>query len=472
MGVIVYLIFFLRLDSFWIRPWDEAIYSVNAYEMYKHGSYIVPFFDTHPDLWNSKPPLQSWAQICFMIILGYNEIAMRLPSAICGVLTSVYLFFYLKRRFGNSWAWSSFIVLTTSTGFVTYHTARTGDMDSMLTMFLFLTTVFLFRFITEEGRRNRNIFFYFVFLSLAFLTKSFASLLFLPAHLICLLLFGKIKEVLSCRWFYWGLFSFMILIIGYFLLREYYQNGYIDFVLNHDAGQISRTVEGHNHPFDYYFNNFFYGRFAIWISFFAIGVMILFLNEQDKKVKAICLSSAISICIYMLIISIAHTKVFWYDMPVYPLLAIVCGYTCSKGLELIRINSFSKTKQLSIVLVIFFIPIYYAIKNSHDQPIPYSEKKQELLAVYIYEKEKDGYNFDGWKVINKWFSQQILFYKYKLAEKNQTLSIADENNLNKGDKVFLLNEKAKKTIESKYEYRIIDTFNEVTAYEIKAKKDQ
>ena len=92
------------------------------------------------------------------------------------------------------------------------------------------------------------------------------------------------------------------------------------------------------------------------------------------------------------------------------------------------------------------------------------------INIYQYEKEKNGFNFNGWKVINKWFDGQILFYKYKLADKHQIISMADENNLAKGDKVFLINEEAKKIIELKYNYNVVENFKEVTAYEIVAEK--
>lgn len=466
IGIVLYFIFFLRLDASWIRPWDEAIYSINAYEMGKNGNFIVPFIDGHPDFLNSKPPLQIWVQVLFIKVLGFNEMAVRLPSAICGVLCAILLFVFLKRNFGKIWAWSSFFVLATSNGFVNFHTARTAEMDSMLTLFLFLTTVSLFRILMEENNKNKNIFLYFVFLTLAFLAKSFASLLFLPAHFILFLVYKKFKQTVFSLSFFTGLLLFGIFGIGFAFLRERYQPGYIDYILSHDFGRVNKVIEEHNAPFDFYFNNFFYQRFSIWIWTFVIGIALLFLNEKCKKIKTICFASIVSVVTYLLIISLSTTKLEWYDMPLYPLLAIVAGYACWKFLELFLSGSFSYTKQMGIIFLVFSIPTYYAIKNSHDQSLPVGEKKMQRLAEYVFKKEKEGFDFNDWLIIDKWQNGQLLFYKYKLVEKNQIINFVDENNLKKGDRILLMDEEAKKIVESKYEFKIIDTFNEVTAYEI------
>ena len=78
-----------------MRLWDESIYSVNTYEMIQNGKYFSLYFDGAPDLFNTKPPLINWIQICFVKLIGYNELALRLPSAIAATLTIVVLFVFM-----------------------------------------------------------------------------------------------------------------------------------------------------------------------------------------------------------------------------------------------------------------------------------------------------------------------------------------------------------------------------------------
>lgn len=470
LSLVIYFIFFLRLDSSFMRPWDESYYAINAYEMVKAGNFLIPLFDGRPDFFNLKPPMAIWAEMLFIKLFGLNELTARLPSAICGALTSVLLFVFLKRNFNRIWAWSSFFVLVTSNGFVNFHTARTGEMDAMLTLFLFLNTIYLFQFIASERPANRMVFLYWVFLAFAFLTKSFASLLFIPSHIALLFIFKKVRPLLTMPALYAGVSLLAIIATGFFFFRDQQQPGYLEAVLDLDAGRMGKVVDGHNEPFDFYFNNLFLKRFSTWIGLFIIGATFLFFKENHKKVQVICSISILSSLIYLILISLSATKLEWYDMPLYPFLAIVTGYGCSRILDTLRFSDFTYSKQMRIILLIFSIPTYYAIKNSHDQSLPVAEKKMQRITEYVYDREHSGFNLNGWKVIDKWPNGQLLFYKHKLAEKDQLLHFAHENTLVAGDKVFLQDEAAKKIIELKYEFKIIDTFKEVTAYEIIALK--
>src|SRR3989344_4807003 len=98
LTLLLYFVFFQHLDSFHIRNWDESMFAVNAYEMIQNNNYIVPYYKNLPDMWNSKPPLQLWVQIFFIKLLGYNELAIRLPSALAGSLSALILFFTIKKR--------------------------------------------------------------------------------------------------------------------------------------------------------------------------------------------------------------------------------------------------------------------------------------------------------------------------------------------------------------------------------------
>lgn len=85
LAVIIYFVFFHRLDSFYIRTWDESIYAVNAYEMMEKNEYMVPLMNNVID--NDKPPMFFWHQIFFIKLFGFNEFSIRFPSALYGAQT-------------------------------------------------------------------------------------------------------------------------------------------------------------------------------------------------------------------------------------------------------------------------------------------------------------------------------------------------------------------------------------------------
>ncbi len=103
-NVILFLIliisFLLRIPKLGIYPpalyTDEADQGYNAYSLLKtgrdeHGVLLPVSLRSFGD-W--KPPLQTYLMLPFIRILGLNEISVRLPSAIVGVL-SVYLSYLL-----------------------------------------------------------------------------------------------------------------------------------------------------------------------------------------------------------------------------------------------------------------------------------------------------------------------------------------------------------------------------------------
>ena len=90
---------FMHLDALPFRLWDESRLASNAYEMNKNGNLIVTYYDGQPEMWSTKPPLVIWMQVLFIKILGFNELAVRLPSAIAGLLTCMVLLYFSKKIF-------------------------------------------------------------------------------------------------------------------------------------------------------------------------------------------------------------------------------------------------------------------------------------------------------------------------------------------------------------------------------------
>jgi len=98
--ILIYLVVFLKIDTFHLRWWDESMFAVNTYEMAKNGHPFSLYFNGVIDISNSKPPLTVWVQVAFTKLFGYNEVALRLPSAIAAALSIIVTFRFTQRRFG------------------------------------------------------------------------------------------------------------------------------------------------------------------------------------------------------------------------------------------------------------------------------------------------------------------------------------------------------------------------------------
>ena len=193
-----YFPLFLHLDSMPMMIWDEVRLAVSAYEMNQSGNIWVVTYLNMPDLWSVKPPLNIWAIALSFKVFGYNELALRLPSALSGLFTVWLVFFFCLRQFKNEFiAVFSVLVLITSKGYIDFHVTRTGDYDAML---IFFETAFLLLFLTyvlEKNNKTKKIFLYLSALSfaLAIFTKGIAGLFFLPAIFIFLVGQKELKNV-------------------------------------------------------------------------------------------------------------------------------------------------------------------------------------------------------------------------------------------------------------------------------------
>lgn len=90
LTVLCILVLFVKLGSFHMKTWDESMFAVNTYEMLKNGNYFSLYYNGLPDLYNTKPPLTNWLQLLCVKMLGYNELAIRIPSALATFLVIVF----------------------------------------------------------------------------------------------------------------------------------------------------------------------------------------------------------------------------------------------------------------------------------------------------------------------------------------------------------------------------------------------
>jgi 4-amino-4-deoxy-L-arabinose transferase-like glycosyltransferase len=172
---------FSHLGSLPIHLWDESRLTMNAYEMHVNRNFIVTHYNDAPDLWNTKPPFLIWCQALLMDVVGPNELAMRLPSAIAALLTCIALMVFSIRYLKNFWiGFIAVIILITAPGYVSDHGTRTGDYDSMLTLFTTISCLFFFAY--SETKKIKYLYLFFLSITFGVLTKSVAALIFYSCY--------------------------------------------------------------------------------------------------------------------------------------------------------------------------------------------------------------------------------------------------------------------------------------------------
>lgn len=456
--LLIYCVVFLRIGSFHIRHWDESMFAVNTYEMLHNGSYFSLYFNGLPDLCNTKPPLTVWLQAASVSIFGFNEMAVRLPSALATALSILIIFAFLRRQSGISMAWIAALILLTSNGFIDFHTARTGDADALLTLFLLCGNLAFYLYCKTEHKKY--ILLFFIALTLAFATKLFAAALFLPGMLFYLLMQKKLRSFVFSFQFLAGILILSACTILLVWLREAESPGYLAEILRKDAGRLARVVEEHSGPASFYSDNLIHGRFSLWFVFLTGGIILTFFrrryDRQHYPLLLLCISLLFS---YLIILMLSVTKLEWYDMPLYPLMAILAAYPVLFVLQRVVHGTKSRAVVLRylLILLLFILPLIEMIEKAQANHLPYGQRLAEASERFLFNKARTGADIHGTKVLYSGWNGSLLFYQYRFREMKQEIElITRAETLTTGDRVLLSNDSLKSRVGQLYSTEIIE----------------
>ena len=127
MGLVL---FFYRLGAPGLMDPDEGRYAEIAREFFVRGDWLIPHLNLLPYL--EKPPLVYWLTALGFKVLGYTEVAARLPSAV-SALAGVFLAYGLGRAlWGPGPGVLGALVLATTAGYVALGRILTLDMTFAL----------------------------------------------------------------------------------------------------------------------------------------------------------------------------------------------------------------------------------------------------------------------------------------------------------------------------------------------------
>lgn len=309
-----------RLDAVPLKLWDESRQANNALEMLLSGNWWYPTYDGAPDFWNTKPHLLVVLQALCMKWLGPGLLALRLPSALAGCITLLLWHRFISGRFGYTAAGVWLLVMVTCGGFNVYHVTRTGDYDALLTLMISLVNMEFFRMVldraTWQGWLRAG-----TWLALAVLTKSLAALIWLPAWLLLWLISGLYRKT-TLRMLAAGASVPIIAVAVYYGLREYMTPGYLQAVADHEImGRYFSPNEGHRAPWWYYAD-------VLWNDYFRwfiLAIPAALFIPGNRPVRRPLVFALLMSLVFVVVLSLSETRIWWYLAPVIPLLAFsVC----------------------------------------------------------------------------------------------------------------------------------------------------
>ncbi|MBK6621154.1 MAG: glycosyltransferase family 39 protein [Saprospirales bacterium] len=424
VAALVLFFLFFRLGQPPVFEYDEARNGINAVEMLEHGHWRGLWFANEPDTWVNKPPLFTWILAGSFSILGYNTLALRIPSALAMLGALFFVYLLGRRYYGEVFAIMACLVLLSVKGLVGHHTGRTGDFDALLIFFLMANSYFFMRFFS--GGKEWNLTLASLLLAGAFMTKGPAMAVLLPGQAIFLALTGAYKD-LNWKLLVRQLLLFSIIpliwlvfinedqapgrLISYDILERFSDTG---FETPQNPSQFSFFIV----CMDAYFNlwNYvLYGLLAV-VSFFPKKAGFSW-NWKDNPLLVYSLACWLSLG---LLLSLAATTHRWYFSPALPFVAITMVF-------LLRKMAKHKLVWVLFGALLLFTLSRRALEIAHEGgPLP---PMIERARPFLEQAERVFY-------VGSLPSQRDLLYLYFIEPQLICLACAEElPELRKGDAV-------------------------------------
>lgn len=473
--VMIYFPYFIGLGDLPIRTWDEARLVANALEMNDNGNYLVTSFYGKPDMWNTKPPLMIWSQVLSMNMIGNEELAFRLPSAIAGCLTCLLLLLFSVRYLKSSVpGFIATLILITSEGHLGYHVARTGDYDAMLTFFM-LAYLLCF-FLWAETGKQKYLHLFFTGIVLSVYTKSIQGLLFLPPIAFYILIAGHSKKFFKEKWVYIDALLGIVIIAAYYLGRESVNPGYLKAVWENElGGRMLQTIENHTGPASYYIDLLWNKQFPMYFAASVIGILSYWLFPPSPT-KRILGYSIITAVFYLITISIAKTKLEWYTAPVIPVLALIATMPFYLILQVIgdENNGIQKINRVFIPVLFITMIFTYPYVRIVDEVYKQKEKPEAMhfyrFTYFLRDALRGEYDLNNHKIAYTQYKAQLDYYMRRLQEKGVKVFYANPQWLAKGDKIVYERDEEVRAIKQKFATSEIYNYNQIKVLQIDSLK--
>lgn len=384
------LVYFWNLNGLPIQIWDESRYVNSALELAtgRAPNFWIPTHIGLPDHFNTKPPLGIWLLSAIPCTTGIIEPwAFRWVSAIAAVLTGWILHRYILKREKYLASILAPLVLVTLPGFVEIHGTRTADLDALMTLWLTGMLVSWLRLLaflskkTTPAIATRNWAYLGLGLSMAaaLWTKGAATLLYYPVLLGGLMFYPRAFVPLLRNWrtyLVWILPHASLLM--YYWARNQVDLGFIEALIQQEFKRSSQSAEGHVGGIFYYLEFWVTGQMGLWVLVLAlITFMGLFVKSRLARVGRL---AWVAMAVFGVTISLMATKCAWYDLPIYPLVALAVSLGIQSSLEWLEVSPRLRlTWGVFVACVLAFqgVSIAHKVNLERNYQWPFSDYKEE-----------------------------------------------------------------------------------------------
>lgn len=313
---LLYLVFLWNVPL--LDP-DEPVYGETAKEMLATGDWLSPRI--YGDFWYDKPPLFYWLEAVSFSMFGISTFTARLPSALIGMGTVLYLYREAKAVWGERVAFLSAFIFASS--LETVILARSAVTDMTLTATL---TAAMLGFLRRKYAAA------YIACGLALLAKGPIGFGF-PALIVGLwLLLRKQftwKPILSLRW-YWGIpLACLVGLPWYLYMTAHHGAPFVDTFLGYH--NITRFAEPEHA-----------GRDHWWLYFIVLtagcypwtgAAFGLWHRAKSWRKQPEVLYLMVWALFIFIFFSASSTQLFSYIFPMFPPLAILSALYLTEAVQ-------------------------------------------------------------------------------------------------------------------------------------------
>ena len=459
-GVLLLIPLFYGLGDHVIYIWDEAIYANNTIGMLESGDLIMLYKDGQINHYNSKPPLVIWLQSLSCLILGVNEFAIRLPSALAAVGVLLIIIWFSRRTFRRvDIGILACFILIMSQGYVRPHVTRSGDLDSVM---IFFTTAYILYFLDcllnrQSAVHWRNIWTMAFLVVCAFYTKSIAGVLPIAGLGILSVATKNGRLLYRQPQLYIAVAVGLGICAGYYVLKNAMWDGFAEHALGSDFTRFSGARLGwHEQPFFYYLNNFVAReRFYPYIFVLPIALFwVLVQKRTDKLTQAAGYLLVVSLA-FLLILSFSRVKLNYYAAPVLPLLSLIVSVTLINGYQKLRHHKVLSTIYSIGIVCVLAWNYYELLKFNNNIGLEPQEEPGVCINAYqdMFEHHDRAIDF-LMEIPHNAHKDQALFYTW-MARKEGIPIIFHESHDQLNAELLLTSQPGQLTKLQSMGYRVI-----------------
>ncbi|MBN1162319.1 glycosyltransferase family 39 protein [Patescibacteria group bacterium] len=385
------VVIFVGLGRNHLVPWDEAIYAKVAKNMVVKNEYLTQYWWSNR-VWYEKPPLYMWIVSLIMRVIGVNSLSVRLPSAIFGLLTVFLVYQFGKKLFNKTVGYIAGLVLLTTIHFVYY--SRTSMLDITATYFITLSVYLYYCAKQEENRAKLYWILSGLSLGLGVMTKGVVGLIpigIISLYEIYLFVVHKQKVTKKLLRYYLSFLGSSIAIALPWHLYMYHKfgssflNNYIGY---HVIQRVVSDIENKGKPFYWYFVVLKVSMRLWFLAFLGAIPYSIYWTYKKNKQHALLIIWSVFI---MAFFSISRSKLVWYIIPIYPVVAILVGIFIERVLNFVM----RKYKPLDNItfklLFLYFFTVFMLMYFFYNRHLVYtSDLTGSQAKLLMFKDEKFG----------------------------------------------------------------------------------